>query len=190
MDDPAPPAQATSALRYHESMRVAWLITWRQTVIVMLAVVLVLPVISLGLVGLLTTLGVPAEAVNWIGSLIPLVVIPAAVQPILFLMAMNKEYRGFRIEALREDGQHEDLTLTECIAPSLMLWVGGTILLWLLFMPILLAAGSIVGDQVLNFLVAPALQVLFAYPVALLLLFRFHRARFHSFRFHVVRDAA
>ncbi len=156
--------------------------------IIILVSTLAMPVISLGLVGVLTTIGVPREAVLLAVSFIPVLVVPAVVQPILFFMAINKEYRGFRIEALRPDSHHEDLTLTECIAPALMLWIVGSILLLILLIPIQLAVGALVGDATMNFAIAPAIQVLFAYPIALALLFRFHRARFHGFRLHTARD--
>ena len=188
--DPAAPAPETSSLEYHESLRVAWLITWRQTLIVMLASVLLMPVLSLALAGILTAIGVPRGAIQIILSLIPLLILPAFLQPILFLMAVNKDYRGFRIEALREDGHHEDLTIQECIAPSLILWIGGTVLAVILFLPIQFVTAGIVPPLALNVGVAPAIQVFFAYPLALALLFRFHRARFHSFRLHVARHAA
>lgn len=186
MDHETNPA-ATASPRYHESLRVAWLITWRQTVIVLLASVLVMPVVGLALVGFLTTLGVPAGAVNFFIPLIPMILLPAAVQPLLFLMAMNKEYRGFRIEALRQDGHHEDLTLPECIAPSLLLWVGGAILTVPLAIAGDFAGRSLLGGQGLYVFAAPLIQVVLAYPITLGLLFRSHRARFHSFRFHVAR---
>ena len=180
--------QRSLSLRYGEKLRVAWLWTWRQAVIAFLAAFLLMPVLALGVTGILTTVGVPDNAVRFILPLIPTLIFPALLQPLLFVMAFNKQYKGFRIEPVRPDESFEDVTITEAILPSLLTWVVTNLtVLPLLFLGSLAMRLTSSADVPIVPL-SLALQLFAGLPLALGLVFRFYRARFHGFRFEVVRE--
>lgn len=105
-------------LKYWELVRISWLIVWRGTIGAMLSNFLMLPVLTLGILGIMSTVGVPDDwtrlVIPWLGFF----AFPLLVLPLMLYMALAKDFQGFRIQVVRPDESMDSLGFSEILRPA------------------------------------------------------------------------
>lgn len=177
---------AEDRLNYFELLRVSWLIAWRYLALASLFGFVGTPVLSLGVTGVLTTIGVPAEIVLSAVGVMAFLLPPLIFYPLIIQMMLNKEFQGFEIQTVDRDDLPSSFSLGDSIGPAFFLAVLGI----LLGLPFGVALLFLFPVHEWPAWVHPAGGLLWAtavvYPIVLRLMFR---RRFGSFRFVILRPA-
>lgn len=104
---------ADKRLTYKDLLRVSWLIAWRYFVMLELLTRFIAVVLLFGLVGILSTLGVPGHVIDSIGNAALFAAPFLVYYPLVMAMMLNKEFRDFRIDVIDEQGTAHTLGFVE-----------------------------------------------------------------------------
>jgi hypothetical protein len=127
----------------YESLRIAWLIAWRSTLIATLSIWLVVPVIGLGLTGILATAGASSNSIQVLLQLLSFAIQPTLILPVVLTMLLGKQFRGFEVLVERVDGGVSDLSFREALAPAWLLYWRTALLTLLPLLLIFLVSGIV-----------------------------------------------
>lgn len=167
-----------------ELLRVSWLIAWRYLAMSIVFAVVGLPVLALGLTGVLTTIGVPREAVLTTTQVLGLLLPPLLFYPLIVQMILGKAFEGFEVQAVDSENEPMDLTLMQSAIPGLAIAFGGFLGSLPFFFLLPLMPEALQLSPIAQRAAGELWAALMVYPVLLKVLMQ---ANFGRFRLAVLR---